>query len=92
MQLMDELAKNLELAPDEELFGPDQELRALKFYTTDRSHKLFPTYGDLLTSLNDLADRGKGAGGIVFMQDKLKSIECISLRIIPATSTRGMTA
>ena len=92
MQLLDELAKNLELAPDEELFGPEQELRALKFYTTDGSHKLFPTYGDLLTSHNDLADRGKGAGGIVFMQDKLKSIERISLRIIPATSTRGMTA
>jgi hypothetical protein len=62
---MDELAKSLKLAPDEELFGPDQELRALKFYTTNGSHKLFPTYGDLLTSHNDLADRGKGAGGCI---------------------------
>jgi hypothetical protein len=44
MQLLDELAKSLELAPDKELFGQDQELRALKFYTTDGSHKLFPTY------------------------------------------------
>jgi hypothetical protein len=67
MTLLDDIAKQLKLTPDSEMFGEDQELRALTFSTTDDSHKIFQTYADILTSHQDLAYRGKGAGGIVFM-------------------------
>jgi hypothetical protein len=71
--------KQLELTPDSEMIEEDQELRALKFYTTDGSHK-------------NLADYWKGASGIVFMQDKRHSIERHSISLIPGEATSVMTA
>jgi hypothetical protein len=53
---------------------------------------MFPTYADILTSHQDLADCVKGAGGIVFMQDKTQSIERHSIHVIPSESTSEMTA
>jgi hypothetical protein len=51
---------------------------------------MFPTYADILTSHQDLADRGKGADGIVFMQNKTQSIERHSISVIPGKTTSRM--
>jgi hypothetical protein len=67
MTLLDGIAKELELTLDSEMFGEHQELRALKFYTTDGSHQMFSIYAYILILHQDLADRRKGASGIVFM-------------------------
>jgi hypothetical protein len=53
---------------------------------------MFPTYADILTSHQDLADRLKGASGFVLMQDKVQSIERHFIRIIPGEATSKMIA
>jgi hypothetical protein len=70
MTLLDDIARQLKLTPDSEMFREDQEIRALKFFTTAGSYIMFPTYADILTLHQDLADREEEAGGIVFVQDK----------------------
>jgi hypothetical protein len=66
--------------------------RKLKCYTLDGSHKMFQTYADILTSHQDLADRRKDTGGIVFTQDKTQSIKRHSICAIPGETISGMTA
>jgi hypothetical protein len=69
------------------MYVEDQELRALKFCTTDGSHKIFLTYADILTSHEDQADCGKRIDGILFLQDKTQFIKRHSIRVIPGEVT-----
>jgi hypothetical protein len=58
----------LELWPDPGLFEEDQELTTIKFFATNVSFKAEPDSAvDILHPESDLRDRGKGAGGIVFI-------------------------
>jgi hypothetical protein len=82
MTLLDDIATQLKLTPDLKMYEEDQELRALKFYTTDGSHKILLTYADILTSHQDQADCGKRIDGILFMEDKTQSIERHSIRVV----------
>jgi hypothetical protein len=93
MTLLDDTAKQLELASDSEMFGENQELfQALKFYTTDGSHKIFPTYADILASHQDLADRRNKVGWHCIHVKNVQSIKRHSVRVIPGKFTSGITA
>jgi hypothetical protein len=62
-QRIQELAQHLELWPDPGLFEEDQYLTTIKFFATDGFFKAEPDSAPE----SDLRDRGKGAGGIVFI-------------------------
>ena len=89
---IEELAKQLCLWPDPEMYGEEQELLNVRLFATDGSFSAEPaSMHDILTPESDLRDRGKGSGGIVFIPVD-KSVEPLGVHINSDNPEPGMNA
>jgi len=88
---LQELAEHLHLWPSE-IYAEDDELRPVQFFATDGSYAVQPeSTKDIITAEIHLRDRGKGAGGIVFMPPNPND-EVHSVRITSDSPEPGMNA
>ena len=87
-----DLAQDLEIWPDLDLYGPEQDLRKIKFFATDGSYTYHNiTAADVITAETTLRDMGEGAGGIVFIpEDPTQPVKAV--RITARGPQPGMNA
>ena len=89
---IEELAKQLCLWPDPEMYGDEQELMNVRLFATDGSFSANPDSAeDIIAPEADLRDRGKGSGGIVFIPED-KNAEPQGVHISSDNPEPGMNA
>ena len=87
-----EKAEFLELVPDQQHGSGPTQFMPLRLFATDGSYTAIPEdMSDIITSESLLRDRGKGAGGIVFVP-RDRSATVVGFRITSRNPEPGMNA